>query len=81
MSKQNKQQTNTTSMETLWKVLRFIGKYRFLLVLSIILAAVSVILLRKIAPFGVKQTLFDESSTHSGRKCVCDPGQNMIYHK
>ena len=66
-------------METLWKVLRFIGKYRFLLVLSIILAAVSVILLRKIAPFGVKQTLFDESSTHSGRKCVCDPGQNMIY--
>lgn len=31
-------------METLWKVLRFIGKYRFLLVLSIILAAVSVIL-------------------------------------
>ena len=44
MSKQNKQQTTTTSMETLWKVLRFIGKYRFLLVLSIILAAVSVIL-------------------------------------
>ena len=44
MSKQNKQQTNTTSMETLWKVLRFIGKYRFLLILSIILAAVSVIL-------------------------------------
>ena len=44
MNKQNKQQTNTTSMETLWKVLRFIGKYRFLLVLSIILAAVSVIL-------------------------------------
>ena len=41
MSKQNKQQTNTTSMETLWKVLRFIGKYRFLLVLSIILAACS----------------------------------------
>ena len=79
MNKQNKQQTTTTSMETLWKVLRFIGKYRFLLVLSIILAAVSVILLRKIAPFGVKQTLFDESSTHSGRKCVCDPGQNMIY--
>ena len=44
MSKQNKQQTNTSSMETLWKVLRFIGKYRFLLILSIILAAVSVIL-------------------------------------
>ena len=44
MSKQNKQQTNTTSMETLWKVLRFIGKYRFLLVLSVILAAVTVIL-------------------------------------
>ncbi len=42
MSKQNKQQTTTTSMETLWKVLLFIGKYRFLLVLSIILAALSV---------------------------------------
>ena len=44
MNKQNKQQTTTTSMETLWKVLRFIGKYRFLLILSIILAALSVIL-------------------------------------
>ena len=44
MNKQNKQQTTTTSMETLWKVLRFIGKYRFLLVLSVILAAVTVIL-------------------------------------
>ena len=79
MSKTYKKSQNKNSMATFFKVLRFIGKYRFLLVLSIILAAVSVILLRKIAPFGVKQTLFDESSTHSGRKCVCDPGQNMIY--
>ena len=30
--------------ETFFKVLRFIGRYRFLLILSIILAAVSVIL-------------------------------------
>ena len=44
MRQKNKQQTNASSMETLWKVLRFIGKYRLLLILSIILAAVSVIL-------------------------------------
>ena len=44
MSKKINDTANTSSMETLWKVLRFIGKYRFLLVLSIILAAVSVIL-------------------------------------
>ena len=44
MSKQKKQQDNTGSMETLIKVLRFIGRYRFLLILSILLAAVSVIL-------------------------------------
>ena len=44
MSKQKKQQDNTGSMETLIKVLRFIGRYRFLLILSIFLAAVSVIL-------------------------------------
>lgn len=31
-------------MATFFKVLRFIGKYRFLLVLSVILAAVTVIL-------------------------------------
>lgn len=39
--------TDTTaknSMATFFKVLRFIGKYRFLLVLSVILAAVTVIL-------------------------------------
>ena len=29
MSKQNKQQTNTTSMETLWKVLRVYRKIPF----------------------------------------------------
>lgn len=32
------------SMEILWKVLRFIGRYRFLLILSIVLASASVIL-------------------------------------
>lgn len=36
--------TSKNSMATFLKVLRFIGKYRFLLVLSIILAAVTVIL-------------------------------------
>ena len=40
--------TNDTSRgkssETFFKVLRFIGRYRFLLILSIILAAVTVIL-------------------------------------
>ncbi len=44
MSKQKKQHDNAGSMETLFKVLRFIGRYRFLLILSILLAAVSVIL-------------------------------------
>ena len=44
MSKQNTSSANVSSMETLRKVLRFIGRYRFLLILSIILAAVSVIL-------------------------------------
>ena len=44
MSKQKKQHDTAGSMETLFKVLRFIGKYRFLLILSILLAAVSVIL-------------------------------------
>lgn len=38
MSKKN------TSMETFFKVLRFIGRYRFLLILSVALAAISVIL-------------------------------------
>lgn len=38
MSKKN------TSMETFFKVLRFIGRYRFLLILSVALAALSVIL-------------------------------------
>ena len=32
------------SSETFFKVLRFIGRYRFLLILSIVLAAISVIL-------------------------------------
>ena len=36
--------TDKNSMATFFKVLRFIGKYRFLLVLSVILAAVTVIL-------------------------------------
>ena len=44
MSKRTNDTANASSMETLWKVLRFIGKYRFLLILSIILAAISVIL-------------------------------------
>ena len=44
MSSEKKQTTNSGSMETLWKVLRFIGRYRFLLIFSIILASVSVIL-------------------------------------
>ena len=44
MSKTAQKQNNKNSMETFFKVLRFIGKYRFLLVLSIILAAVTVIL-------------------------------------
>ena len=44
MNKTTNDTANASSMETLWKVLRFIGKYRFLLILSIILAAVSVIL-------------------------------------
>ena len=37
-------QQKNNSMEILWKVLRFIGKYRFLLILSIVLASASVIL-------------------------------------
>ena len=36
--------TKSSSMETFKKVLRFIGRYRFLLIASIVLAAVSVIL-------------------------------------
>ena len=44
MNKTTNDTANASSMETLWKVLRFIGKYRFLLILSIILAAISVIL-------------------------------------
>ena len=44
MSTKNKQQSNANSTETLWKVLHFIGRYRLLLILSIILAAVSVVL-------------------------------------
>ena len=39
-----KDPAKSKSSETFFKVLRFIGRYRFLLILSIILAAVSVIL-------------------------------------
>ena len=34
---------NTGSMDTFKKVLRFIGRYRFLLMISVMLAAVSVL--------------------------------------
>ena len=44
MRKTYKKSQNKNSMATFFKVLRFIGKYRFLLVLSVILAAVTVIL-------------------------------------
>lgn len=45
MSTRTKHNKNTSnSMETFFKVLRFIGRYRFLLVLSILLAAISVVL-------------------------------------
>ena len=37
-------QQKNNSIEILWKVLRFIGRYRFLLILSIVLASASVIL-------------------------------------
>lgn len=43
MSKTDTTAKNKNSMATFFKVLRFIGKYRFLLVLSVILAAVTVI--------------------------------------
>ena len=39
-----KDPAKSKSSETFFKVLRFIGRYRFLLIFSIILAAVSVIL-------------------------------------
>lgn len=42
--KNKKQTQNTGSIETLLKVLRFIGRYRFLLIVSIVLAALSVVL-------------------------------------
>lgn len=32
----NKNNSNQKSLTTLWKVLRFIGRYRFLLILSIL---------------------------------------------
>ena len=44
MSKTDTTAKKQNSMATFFKVLRFIGKYRFLLVLSVILAAVTVIL-------------------------------------
>ena len=43
MSKTDTTAKSKNSMATFFKVLRFIGKYRFLLVLSVILAAVTVI--------------------------------------
>ena len=39
-----KDPAKSKSSETFFKVLRFIGRYRFLLILSIVLAAISVIL-------------------------------------
>ena len=44
MSTNKKTTSDTSSKDTLFKVLRFIGRYRLLLILSIILAAVSVVL-------------------------------------
>ena len=44
MSKTDTNAKSKNSMATFFKVLRFIGKYRFLLLLSVILAAVTVIL-------------------------------------
>ena len=44
MSKTDTTAKSKNSMATFFKVLRFIGKSRFLLVLSVILAAVTVIL-------------------------------------
>ena len=44
MSTNNKKTSTAGSTETLFKVLHFIGRYRLLLILSIILASVSVIL-------------------------------------
>ena len=44
MSTNKKTISDTSSKDTLFKVLRFIGRYRLLLILSIILAAVSVVL-------------------------------------
>ena len=44
MSKTDTTAKSKNSMATFFKVLRFIGKYRFLLVLCVILAAVTVIL-------------------------------------
>lgn len=44
MNKNKKRLQNAESMETLLKVMRFIGRYRFLLILSIVLAALSVVM-------------------------------------
>ena len=45
MSNSKKKKMPKGSMETFFKVLRMIGNYRFLLILSIVLAAVTVVLL------------------------------------
>ena len=44
MSTNNKKTSTAGSAETLFKVLHFIGRYRLLLISSIILASVSVVL-------------------------------------
>ena len=44
MSNSKKKKMPKSSMETFFKVLRMIGNYRFLLILSIVLAAVTVVL-------------------------------------
>ena len=40
----NKNSSNQKSLTTLWKVLRFIGRYRFLLILSILFACITVVM-------------------------------------
>ena len=40
----NKNNSNQKSLTTLWKVLRFIGRYRFLLILSILFACITVVM-------------------------------------
>ena len=51
MSNSKKKKMPKGSMETFFKVLRMIGNYRFLLILSIVLAAVTVVLQLYTDPF------------------------------